>query len=193
MNPVLLTSNEYRGEAPLCSEAGEGRGFTPKLESFTNWPGNPSLLSFTEKVKNRAQQKVNGANTYHSRRNTSPDPDTPDSFLRALTPTPSPLGRELTNPGSATIKNTDYPVAEAGPAARDPHAETVVVRGFDCPPENYVHELFTKVALRRRWEISQSYTQWPKLKTPNRDGPVLPFNGMEDSCGIFLRQRQALG
>ncbi|RPB29498.1 hypothetical protein L211DRAFT_844474 [Terfezia boudieri ATCC MYA-4762] len=143
-----------------------GQGFIPKLESFTNWPGNPSP---------RGQQKVSRAYAYHPRRYTSPDSDISDSFLRALIPTPVPLGRELTNPGSATIEDTDYPV---------------VVCGFDCPPENYIHDYFTKEALRCRWEISQSYTQWPKLKTPNRGGP---FNEMEDICGIFLRQYHARG
>ncbi|KAF8459457.1 hypothetical protein BGX38DRAFT_1138273 [Terfezia claveryi] len=161
-------------------EEGE-QGFTPKLESFTNWPGNPSP---------RAQQKVSRAYAYHLRRNTSPDPDISDYFLRALIPTPVPLGGELTNLGFATIKDTDYPVAEGGPVSQDAHAKTVVLRGFDCPPENYIHDHFTKEALRCRWEISQSYTQWPKLKTPNRGGP---FNEMEDICGIFLRQHQVRG
>ena len=199
--PEYTLVNQFNNPSPtsilprfIYREASEEeRGFTPKLESFTNWPGNPSLLSFTEKAKNRAQQKVSGTYACHLRINTSPDPGISDSFLHALIPTPVPLGRELTNPDSATIKNTDYPVAEVGPATRDLHATTMVVCGFDCPLDNYIHEHFTKVALRRRWELSQSYTQWPKLKTSNRDGPVLPFNEMEDNCGIFLRQRQALG
>ncbi|KAF8424013.1 hypothetical protein EV426DRAFT_600135 [Tirmania nivea] len=166
------------------------RGFTPKLESFTNWSGNPS---FTEKAKYQTQQKVSRAYAYHLRKNTSPDQGISGSLLRVLVPSLVPLGRELTNPDSASIKNTDYSVAEAGPATGGPHAKTVIVYDFDCPPGNYIHEHFTKMALRRRWELSQSYTQWPKLKTPSRDGPVLPFNEMEENCGIFIRQRQVRG
>lgn len=198
--PEYTLVSQFRTPSPTSippkfvhGEVREERGFTPKLESFTNWPGNPSLPSFTEEAKNRVQQKVGRAYTCHLGRNTSLDPGISESLLRMLIPSPVQLGRGLTNSGSVTIKNTDYPVAEPGIlATRDPHAKAVV-RDFYCPPENYIHEHFTKEALRRRWELSQSYTQWPKLKTPNRDGPVLPFNEMEENCGIFLRQRQVRG
>jgi len=147
----------------------EERGFTPTLGSFTHWPGNPSLPSLTEKAKNRAQQRVSRVFTCRLRRNTSPNLGISETLLHALIPSPVPLGRGLTNPDPAAIKDIDYPVAEIGSAAQGLHAKTVIVRDFDCPPENYIHEHFTKAALRRRWELSQSYTQWPKLKTPNRD------------------------
>lgn len=160
----------------------EGRGFTPKLESFTDWSENPSPQSCNERIRNRTQLKTSKGHTPQHRRNTLPDPDTTDHFLHEHAPAPAP---------SAAVKGTENIGTGTKQATHDPSVASVVVHGFDCPPENYIRQHFTKEALRCRWEVSQSYTHthWPKLRNPNREGPVVPFNDMEDSCGVFSRQR----
>lgn len=159
--------------------------YTPKPGKFIDWSGHSTVGGFGGKAQVDTQSRIDQGYT-DPRVNTLP--------ITGVSPPLQgislvPLDRGLINPGSATVKSSGCAANETEVAIQDPNSATVVVYGFACPPENYIHAHFTAEALRRQWELSQSFTQWRKLKTSNIEGPIVPFNVMEESYGqYFLRQ-----
>ena len=152
-------------------------GYTQGLDDSLGWS---TVESFGGMVQVDTQSRKNQGYTY-PRVNTLPSVGVSPHLLR-ISPAPL-LDGGLINPGSATVKSSGCAANETELATQDPSSTTVIIKGFACPPENYIHADFTAEALRRKWESSQSFTLWPKLKLA--EGPVFSYNEMEDH---FFRQ-----
>lgn len=163
----------------------EVQEYSPELGKSIDWSDYSTIGSSREEEGQvDTQSRVNQGYTY-PRVNTSPGAGV-SAPLRGISQ--APLDGGLINPGSATVKSFGCAANETEVAIQGPRSTTVVIYGFECPPENYIHADFTTEILRRKRELSRTFTQWPRL-LKNVEGPLVSFNEMEDNCGLLLRQQ----
>ncbi|KAF8461090.1 hypothetical protein BDZ91DRAFT_798341 [Kalaharituber pfeilii] len=151
------------------------RVLSSKPQSSGNWRRVTSVSSASAEFRTRALQRDSkGFNSGLGRTHSLQEADISESLLKELIP--SPLWLHDDSQHNEDLSETEsYSVIP-----------TVVLQGHECPPDNYDQNDFTKEALRKRWEVSQSYLQWPVMR--NRQEPLLAVTELDERDSMLLRR-----